>query len=263
MKLRRAVGRKFKFRLRRKTIVIGIAAIAVLIIAGYSLWSKQAWDSYEKNHQAAHVNLKKKLSTTMGLPVTSEQDRQNTLVALDKIASDTTSLKDTICKVDVLIAWQRHFIKTFDEREEACKRMATTLLPLGDKIRIVTQYLRNEEALAKIIKDIGSTKPELGEADWQSQADAWHKATGLSAASPSAKEFDPIKLVAMESLRSIDDAWQGLLAAHAAKDKVKYTEAQGRLGEAYASLEAVSVAGTKQLKLLLDALQVAYNIAFT
>lgn len=262
MKLKHSIGKKSKVKLRRKTIVIGLVAIIVLVIAGYVLWSKQSWDAYEKNYQATHVNLKDKLSKAVGLSVTNEQDRQNKLVTLDRVAEDVALLKDTTCTINVLVAWQRGPIKAFDEREEACKRMVSAVLPLGDKIRTVTQYLRNEEALAKVVKSAQNTKSELAEADWQSQADAWHKTIELVAASPSTSEFAPIKLIAGESLKSINDAWQSLLAAHGAKDKIKFLEAQGRLGEAYASLENVTVASTKQLKTLLDALQAAYSAAF-
>jgi hypothetical protein len=240
--------------------LILLIAVGAIFIAGYILWSKHIWDDYEVKARNWQENVHVQVDKALALPVTSEKERNDKFTALKHVSDTIISSKATLCSVNGLVGWQRA-IQTLHAREERCQKEMSATVTFNEKIQAVVVYLKDEQSLAKIMSTL-TGKPEVTENDLEAQETLWHDGSGKVEKLSVSTAFAPTKQAALDATKKIDTAWQGVLAAHKAKDQTKYASAQSQLATAYDSLNGVVDTNTKQLKALLDPLQSVYEKAF-
>jgi len=261
MNLKRIISPSLGQKIYTHRKVIIIIATILLVVGGYALWSKYTWDEYEVEYGKWHTTTQDQLNTALMLPAVTEKERLTKLGALKKASDGITSARTSLCNANILVSWQR-IAPAFRDREEKCQRTVDTSVAFSQKMQAVITYLEQEQVLTGLISAIPVGKSELAEADWQAQAAAWHETASKVKTLPSNTDFAPTKQIAAETIVKVDVAWQEVVAAHGAKDKARYTKAQTQLADSYGSLDAIAVTGAKQLKILLDPLQAAYENAF-
>jgi len=260
MKLK-TVGSSVWRKIYAHRLIIAIIAGVVLLVAVYAFWSKYTWDEYETRYTGWHSSTRGQVGDAFALPATTDKERNNKLSALKKASDAIITAKSSLCSVNNLVGWQR-FIGALHNREKKCQEMMGAAATFAEKTKGAIGYLESEKALTAIISSIPSQKPELVESDWAAQAAAWHAAAGKVDTLAANANFAPVKQVAQITTKKIDAAWQEIIAANAAKDKARYLKAQSQLADSYGTLGDITGVSTKQLKTLLDPLQLAYKAAF-
>jgi hypothetical protein len=250
-------------RTPRRLIVTVAIALGMVLIAAYASWSVNTWGSYKTTYENWQKGLRTSVDTAMALPETTAKERAAKLTAFKAISSTITSAQDSLCHTPVIITWQ-HVIVSLRQREEACAQTIGKANSFGKSMELTTSYLESEQAVAAIIeKALAASQDKLTEATWGSQAAIWQDADKNMGKVSSGVAFAPVKAGAFEKIKVLESAWQELLAAHTAKDKAKYTEAQSKLVVAYGALASLSTVGTEQLAPLTLSLQSAYSQLFT
>lgn len=249
------------FLKNRKVQVAAIVTAVILLAGGYVLWSTTAWNTYETTYKTWRADTGGRVTAALALPVTSDKERADKYTALKASSEAIITAKDSLCRVNVFIAWQQ-FIEAFHNRETACQKVIDTAGAFDSLSKGAVGYLENEQALAGIMAAIPHDKSELAEGDWEAQATAWHDAVRKADELKVGANFTATKQSARETIGKIATAWQEVVTAHKAKDRGKYEAARAQLVLAYGSLGATSDVGTQQLKTLLEPLQPAYKAAF-
>jgi hypothetical protein len=257
MKLKLSVGASIKSKVSSRRGLFIIAITAVVLTGAFVLWSKYTWDAYQTNYEGWRTSTLDQARTNLALPVTNDQERQAKFVALKKTSDSIAAAKKSLCTVNVLVGWQR-FIDELHNREQKCQTILGNFATFGEKLKVATLHLEDEQTLARIISE-APAKSELAEADWADAAAGWHATVGKVDALAADASFTLTKQAARDATGKIDAAWQELLSAHTAKDKGKYLQAQSSLVQAYSTLGTVTDVDSVQLKALLDPLQSAYN----
>lgn len=257
----RTVTQTIWHTIRRHRIVAIIIASVIVLTAAYVLWSKYTWNEYEADYTAWRSSTHGQLDKALALPVKTAQERSGKFLALKDVSNTITTAQDSLCKVNAIVAWQQ-FIKPLGEQTADCNAMITAAGSLNESLKKAILYLENEKSLADILDVVHGDKTELAEGDWNAQAAAWHMALEKTDKMMVSEAFAPTKKVARDTIKSIDDAWQAVMAAHKAKDKAAYIKAQTLLVQTYGALGNILDSNTKQLKTLLDPLQAQYNAVF-
>ncbi len=256
MKLNMSTASSIKAKVFSRRGVIIIAIATFILMGAFVFWSKYTWDTYQTNYETWRASTLNQARTSLALPVTNDQERQAKFVALKKTSDTITSAKKSLCAVNILVGWQR-FMDMQRNREQSCQEIVGNFATFGEKLKVATGYLESEQTLAKILAE-APAKTELGEADWTAVSAGWHAIVGKVDALAVDGNFTPTKQAARDATGKIDAAWQEVLAAHAAKDKGRYVQAQSQLVQAYSTLGTITDVDTVQLKGLLDPLQSAY-----
>ncbi len=258
MKLNLSIGSAIKSKLFSRRGLLIMAITAVVLTGAFALWSKYTWDTYLTYYEGWRTSTLDQVRTSLALPVTNDQERQAKFVALKKTSDSIIVAKKSLCTVNVLVGWQR-FIDVQRNREQKCQTTVGNFATFGEKLKVATGYLESEQMLAKILAE-APAKTELGEADWAEVSAGWHAIVGKVDALAADDNFTPTKQAARDATARIEVAWQEILAAHTAKDKSRYLQAQSQLIQAYSTLGTVTDVDAAQLKGLLDPLQSSYDV---
>jgi hypothetical protein len=255
----RQVGLKY----RRKLIIMTTIGLVVLVIAGYAFWSMNTWSAYKTSYENWRKDLRTGINMAVALPVSSTSERSKKMTAFKSISKKIVEAQGSLCRPQPLIAWQ-HAIDTLRQSEEDCNRIIAGAEAFGKKMQATTTYLEKEQALAAALANARTTSGDTAtEATWESQITTWQDA-GKKIAKISSREtsFDKVKVSATDKVKSIESAWQELIAAHKAKDKTKYLEAQAKLATTYEALASLSTESAEQLTALANSLQTAHSQLF-
>ncbi|MDN5274103.1 MAG: hypothetical protein JWP06_4 [Candidatus Saccharibacteria bacterium] len=249
---------------RRRTLTItAISGLFVVLVAVYTFWSMNTWSSYKTTYESWQKELQVSVDAAMALPGTTSAERAKKLTAFKNVSGTITSAQQSLCHTPVIIAWQ-HVIVGLRQHEEACAQTISKADTFGKKMQMTTSYLESEQTVAMTIeKTLAASQDKVTEATWNSQVTTWQDADKAIGKMSSGATFAPVKASALEKVKVLESTWQELLAAHAAKDKTKYTEAQSNLTIAYAALGSLSTVSAGQLAPLTTALQSAYAQLFS
>lgn len=228
----------------------------LVLVGGYALFSWVTWQGYEGNYTQWQASIKSQTDEALWV-----KDPSTKLAALKNLSKTLIGAKDTVCSAHVLIKWQE-VLKSIKEREEKCQQALQRVSNLSKKLQATTQYLEEEKALGNVLTSVPHDKDRLPETDWQAQATAWHTAAQTGAKLSAHDSFSTTKQAAVATLQKIDAAWQEVLAAHTAKDKARFLQAQASLVQEYGGLGEITTISTNNFQALLDELQKAYNTAF-
>jgi hypothetical protein len=246
-------------RRRRRIIIIASVVLVALLVAIYAFWSMNIWNSYKTTYESWHKELRTSINSTMALPAATPAERAKKVTAFQGTSSKIDTAKQSLCRTPGLITWQ-HAIYNLRQREEACTQIIGEADMFGKKMQATTNYLKSEQALASAIATaLAASEGKVTEETWGSQVATWQDASKAIAKISSAESlFVPLKTSATEKVTSIQTAWQDVIAAHTAKDKAKYSEAQTKLIAAYAALSSISTVNAEQLSKLTTPLESAY-----
>ncbi len=225
-------------------------------MGAFVFWSKYTWDTYQTNYEGWRASTLDQARTSLALPVTNDQERQAKFVALKKTSDSIAAAKKSLCTVNSLVGWQR-FMEVQHNREQNCQTIVGNFATFGEKLKEAVQYLESEQILARVLAE-APVKTELTEAEWTDVASGWRAVVGKVDAIVADGNFTPTKQAARDATSKVDAAWQEVLAAHTAKDKSRYIQAQAQLVQAYSTLGTITDVDTVQLKGSLDPLQSAY-----
>jgi hypothetical protein len=247
---------------RRRMMIVSIGGLLVVLVALYTLWSMSIWNTYRTTYENWQKELRTNVDMAMALPGTTAKERAKKLTAFEGVSRAVSSAQQSLCSTPVVITWQ-HIIVSLRQREEACAQTVSKADAFGKKMQTTTSYLEDEQAVATTIeKALVASEGKVTEATWGSQVTTWQDADKVIGKISSSVAFAPVKASALEKLKVLESTWQELIAAHAAKDKAKYTEAQGKLTTAYEALASLSTVSTEQLTPLTTSLQSAYSQLF-
>lgn len=247
---------------RRRMLIIG-GAIVVLLIAGYGFWSMNTWNTYKTSYENWQKDLRKDVDGAIALPVSTQAERAKKKTAFKNVSNEIISAQRSLCSVSGMIAWQ-HVIGTLREREEACARIIVQASTFGEKMQQVTTYLEYEQTLTKALATaISTSSDKVTESTWGAQTTIWRDAEKAITKIPTSEAlFQPVRTGAIDKVKAIEFAWGELIAAHTAKDKAKYTEAQAKLAVAYEALPSLANTSSQQFKNVTESLQKAYAELF-
>ena len=212
--------------------------------------------------KAGKVRSEKTSIPPLALPATTHAERSGKMSALKNVSNNIVSAKKSLCSVSSLVSWQQ-FLTPLKAQKEACDHIIKTADAFGDKIQATVSYIENEQALMKIITASTGSQDKITEAVWDTQTTTWQGATDSLKKLSVQTSFAPVKDSAITDAQAIEAAWQGLIAAHKAKDKTKYLEAQAQLAQAYGALGAIAAQSTQQFLSVANSLQTAYKDAFS
>jgi len=241
------------FRSHRKDYIVGgIIAVLLIILGGYSLWSKNVWDGYEAKYSQWDTSTKQQITQALSLTVKSDQDRERKMAAIKTVSAAIDSAETSLCQVNGLISWQ-HFIKSLQAKEGDCREVVAKRGDWNKKLKPIVVYLEDEQAIAKVV----AKSPKLSQVpdtEWEAQPAVWQALTKDVEGTTVRSAFNPVKQQASKATMGIEAAWKEVIAAHKAKDKARYIKAQGQLTQAYETLAETAKTDTDNLKLLLDKL---------
>lgn len=242
----------FIIRHRKGVIIYSVIAALLLIAGGYGLWSMHTWGQFETGYASWNNNTKQQAATALALPVKNDQDRQRKLAALKAVSNSVASAKNTLCEVNTFMRWQQS-IDSLKTKVDDCNKVIDRQAVFGTKLQVVTTYLENEQALAKIIAK-NNTPTELAEADWGAQPGLWQTTVKSVSDLSTHTSFTSVKGVAVKQVSDLEAAWKELVAAHQAKDKARFIKAQSQLVQGYAALGEIALASSQQFQKLIGQL---------
>jgi hypothetical protein len=249
---------------KKRQLIIGISVgVALLLIIGYGLWSVSTWSTYKSSYEGWQKDLQADVDKAIALPVATTDERAKKKIAFKNVSNEINAAEQSLCSVSNLIAWQR-IISTLREREEACVQVVAQATTFGQKMRQTTTYLEYEQTLTKALTTaIAASSGKVTEATWGAQTTIWQDAGKTIIKIPTSETlFQPVRTSAIDKVKGIEVAWTELIAAHAAKDKTKYTDAQAKLAVAYEALPSLSNTSKQQFTKIAESLQKAYTELF-
>lgn len=252
---------KIIVRTKKAQLVVGAAALLVVLALGYAFYSVQIWRSYGQDYQAWQTTAKKELAASLALPMTSPKEREQKLAKLGAIVADLKTQEVDVCRVSPLTGWQT-FFSGIETVQKQCRAVTSKVDGLVAELGVVTTYLTNEQALATMLAALTSQPAQPDEKTWDQVAGAWHQLSVDIVATKSDGSFAPTKKAAVTAVSGIDVAWQELLAAHGTKDKTRFVKARSGLATAYGALEAITAENDKQVSVLDKKLNQAYSATF-
>jgi len=247
-----------RLKIHRRAVLIGIGCMILVALVAYGLWSMITWSNYVSSYEDWKNNAQKAVDQAVALPSTTAQERSRKVDALKKLAQQ---VGDRACDVHVLVKWQDTF-GNLKQKEADCQREAALSRDFISRVESFTAYLTNEQQLAGILSDAAGTEQKLADAVWGTRLEAWQKAVRQVEGMSASGSFQKVKQEALQTGKGITSAWQDVLAAHKEKDKIKYTQAQSQLSQAYAQLEVLKTMDSDQLSQEINNLQAAYKAAF-
>lgn len=244
---------------RRIILIMAVVSGVVLIGGGYIFWSINTWNTYKTSYEGWQNELRIEADKAMNLSSATPSERTKKKNAFKDVSAKINSVRGSLCNVSAGAAWQR-FVGELRQREESCARVVDRASVFGDKTKQVIAYLEHEQALAATISAaISASADKVTETTWSSQVSIWQNAGNvITKMSVSETSFKVVKTAALDKIKAIESAWQAVIAAHEAKDKAKYVEAQTALATAYAGLSELVNVGAQQFSAVADSLQSTY-----
>jgi hypothetical protein len=245
----------------KKYLILASILLSVFLIGGYALWSKQVWAQYGVTYAKWHQELNAKMRAISVLPTTTVKEQDVILDQFDGVSQRISFKQADLCTVTPLVQWQQRFIAVYESARSDCQKKMTDIVSFQKQLDSVIAYIKNDHELAKIIAT-ATPAGELADGVWGNQVSTWGKAIDSAGKLSVSAAFQPTRQQALDRMTTVKVAWQELIVAHQLKDKVKYIEAQNKLGAAYDGLNDVSVASEKNSAILTDLLSVAYEKSF-
>ena len=254
------IMKKFKIRIHKRTIVIVLTILLFLtVIFGVVFLVEQIWNdyqtSYNKHFDSAKTDINNViLVTSTGVSVTSA-DKLNNIV---QIQAKLTGEIDSYCKISPVIEWQS-FIGRYSDKMKDCTAQKDHLSQLLSKIKLLTGYLKSEQALAAIILTANTQTNQNNQVDkWANIEAFWLQAVTSVSKLPDTDQFKSVKKLAISELGDIASAWGQLSSQDKSENRQQFEAAQSNLATAYAALSKISDADQLETKKLITDLNNSY-----
>jgi hypothetical protein len=243
--------------MRSRWFIIGAFASIIALAAAYGWWSNITWNSYENQYVSLQKRIDAQLTATFSLQSDTSDEKQVKLAELSKLQAELGS-NNSLCSQNKLIDWQQRVIKEYAKRDERCREVQSLVASFEVQLRAVVEYLQNEHTLADILA-AGPSQAEVNESEFEGQLQAWHSIAESIKNTRSAGSFGTVKQSAMDTMGNVVKAWEEVITAHQAKDKVRYTKATQELAASYDRLGNIAAASTIELTKIAANLKEAYQ----
>jgi flagellar biosynthesis chaperone FliJ len=238
---------------KRLVIIIGSALLLVVLIVGYGVWSSVTWSNYDKTYENWSVAAKKDLATSIQAKVSNDQQRLKKISQIRETVQGLDQSARTICQTNSLVNWQS-FLGDLKKKQEECRKHQEKVTVFVEKMRPILTYLDDEQKVTKVLAGVPKNTEQLDEKTWEAQVaplqNVLKAADGISVSS----EALPLKEATQATLKENIAAWQELIAAHQAKDRSRYENAQVRLVKSYSSYGGLATISADQIGKLVKAL---------
>lgn len=237
--------------------VVVVAAVGIVLAAGYIFWSSFTWQQYENVYVEKSSRAKTDIDAALSAPQSTEEEKAQKTQAIAKVAESYQSLD---CHITPMVAWQV-FLDSARHKKATCEELAAKLEIVNGAIRNLSQYLKSSQQLVSAM--VAEEKPDTVTGDTiEVQVKAWQQVKQKVTSLEADEAFMPVKDKAKEAVGVITDTWDKLFAAHKAQDQTAYEEARAQLSESYDKLATIPPASSAQLTELASQLQAAYDEAF-
>jgi hypothetical protein len=245
----------------KRLVIITVCAFVVVALLGYAAWSKHQWNEYQPSYRTHQAAIQASLDALTSRPVTTATDKAKVRTDLAEVSRqiDARSKKD--CQVSPLVAWQVTMVKSLQQEQDQCRAQMAKVTALNEPLKRIVAFLGTDEAVAKEFAKLSSAD-ELADTAWQGQLDSWQSINQAIQKQSVARDYAPIQKLAIEQTDAVAAAWRAIIAAHGAKDKQAFTNAQAGLGQAYDELDTISIETNKVAAELAKAVEVKYRAAF-
>lgn len=241
---------KLPKKIIKKWLLITLCGLLALATAGYVWWSIASWGGYEKRYSQKQQDIQQKFDSVWSLPADTVEQKQVKLASLAGASAEIDKLAPDFCKPSTLVAWQR-YIHANATRERECMVIIKDAENFSAMVRPAVVFLQQAQGISKALAAAPS-QAEAPEGDFDAQLGAWRSVLSSVKGATASGKFEIVKQSTESSVDAIIRAWEEVIAAHAAKDKARYTKAVQGLAAAYDGLGEVSKVHTEQLNLLLD-----------
>lgn len=248
-------------RRHKKPVIITLCSLILVALALYGLWSRQQWTQYQPVYTSQYETVKTSLDKLKMTPVATDKDKELALKQLTVASESIDKSQMTMCTINTLIAWQESVFASLKQEHEQCREQQAKLATLNQEVKQVTVFVRDDNETAKLLKSLPQTD-EIADTAWHEQVAAWQSKSQAIEKVTVGQDFKPIQQLAVQKTAAVAMAWQGVVAAHAAKDKQKFATAQADLAAAYDGLDDIAVKTTQTIEVLAKAVDKEYQAAF-
>ncbi|HET6746479.1 MAG TPA: hypothetical protein VFH06_00025 [Candidatus Saccharimonadales bacterium] len=231
------------------------AGLILLAMGAYIFWSGTTWSDYQMHFTRLQDEARSKIKGSLELKVETNEDRMKKLDSL-RSSRDILADDNSLCRVNMLVDWQS-FIGNLKDQKQKCNEVQTKLVHLRDALDKIIEYLENDHILAESLGTIPAGG-EIAEDAWVGQRDGYRAAQKHIAERTVSNEFAPVKQMAEEKLNGIVAAWEEILAAHGAKDKVRFTKAVATLSQGYDALSNIGKVSSDHFQVLVKSFENDY-----
>lgn len=216
---------------RRRRVIIVSLVVGLMAAVVYAWMSVAVWKDYGTQLRAEQADYESLQEQALnGASVT---ERQKAIRRLD----DKMAIRDRLCDVSALYAWQSAIIPAVREGVEKCEAKRRQLDTLAGPVHMLRSYIDTAEAVRAAILNL-TVDDSLTEKNWVEKGQ--ERAGDARAALEQVKaRDDEAKALVQKARGLVDDlaeAWDSLLSAHTKKDKVAYLTATEGLARSYANL---------------------------
>lgn len=238
-------------------IIIG-GVIAAFLVGLYIFLSIQAWSNLSKRSESQYSAVKNDLAETLRMNTATESEKAKKMKAL-KAAAIVIDKQAIDCGVSPLLAWQQ-LVWGNAEKIKQCQAITDKLQKTKSSLNAVIAHIESEQELSRLI--VAVAIQQVGEADWPKLAKQWSDVAAAVSKKSVAKSFKPTQDLAKKQTEAISTAWQGLIAANTAKDRVKYEAAVAAIATAYKGLSDLPQTSATGLQLLITEFELVYSKTF-
>ena len=238
-------------------IIIG-GVVAVFLVGLYIFLSIQAWSDLSARSESQYSAVKSDLAEALRMNTVTESEKAKKMEAL-KTAAIVIDKQAVDCGVSPIFAWQQ-LAWGNAEKIKQCQAITDKLQKTKSSLNAVIVHIESEQELSKLIA--GAVTEQVGEADWPKIAKQWSDVAAAISKKSVAKSFKPTQDLAKKQTDAISTAWQGLIAANTAKDRVKYEAAVAAIATAYKGLSDLPQTSATGLQLLITEFELVYSKTF-
>lgn len=240
----------------KKRLLLGAAALLVLLLGAYIIWSRDAWTQLTPRYTRWHQSIKADIESMAALPINTNKEKDAAITTLERIADRMAADQSMACSITPLVQWQQAIIPAYKEAYTVCQKKMAVVSSFQKQLVAVIAYNKSDRMLSGIIAAAAPSADNLTEEAWGVQVAAWSDAINAAEKMAVASDFKPTQQSALERMASIKLSWQDLIASHETKDKQKYLAAQSALATAIDGLNDVAATSQQAFSKLTSELEI-------
>ena len=207
---------RFSLNSKKGWLIAGGILLTLLIVIGFVLFSRYAWDKYENDYTAWHASIESRVDQGLALKSSTSDDRMKKLSTLHSLNDDIKAgMKQ--CEAYNWLHWQQ-MIDVIEQKINKCEVLMERVGQFGDDLGIVVDHLESEKAVSVVIADTVLAN-EVNENDLAAVRDHWIGVVVALEKQKVSKTLLSTKKLAIEKTGMVRDAWQAVVDANTAKDR--------------------------------------------
>ena|GEM_PF-4297195 len=217
---------------------------------------------HNTNLTTAHITaIHSSIDALIDNPSATDKEKAAIRTSLTEVSKAIDGGSHDVCQVNAFAQWQESIIQSLKEEREQCRAQVIKMTRFNEQLKRVVAFLQDDQATAEQITKLPQAD-EFGDAVWQAQVTAWQSVSQTLQKRSASQDYKATQQLSVQTTKAVADAWGVVIAAHAAKDKQKYTAAQNDLAEAYDGLDGIAIETAKMMAELAKELEREYKVAF-